>query len=69
MVNLYQNNIGYNYLIFLNDKRIGSVGVSKKDLGLNLIELGVSLHVDTSNLDNISESPVLISIIANRKPV
>lgn len=29
----------------------------------------MSLHGDTSNLDNISASPVLTSIIANRKPV
>lgn len=58
----------YYWSTLFNDKRIGSFGVSKIDLGLVLIGVCVSLHGDTSNFDNISASPVLASIIANRKP-
>lgn len=54
---------------FLNDKRIGSFGVSKILLALILIGIFVSLHDDTSNLDTISASPVLTSIMANRIPI
>lgn len=55
--------------MLLNVNRIGSFGVSKNDRGLILIGVCVFSQGNTSNLVKISANPVLISIIANRKPV
>lgn len=57
------------YRIFLNDKQIGSFGVSSTVLGFILIGICVFLHGDTSYLDKISVSPVLASINAKRIPI
>lgn len=58
-----------NHTICLNNKLIGSFGVSRIDLGFNLIGIFVCLHGNISNFDIISASPVLASISANRIPI
>jgi len=58
-----------NHAICLNNNHIGSFGVSKIDLGFNLMGIFVFLHGNISNFDIISANAVLASITANRIPV